>query len=439
MVRRELAAGWTLAAVALAGFLVAGCKSSDSTGPAPGSPGSVISISGKVLGQNNQGVAGVPVFVTGKPSTNTDANGNFTFASVTIPYDITVITAASKLALVYKGLSRTDPTLVFLGLSAGTSRSATVAGKISGGAFTPNQPADHVTRVVYASQEGSGSTTTAIDGTFGPQSVSWGGPATTTGSIYALQFQTSGGLPVAAGYKGYGVKNGVVLTDGNPLINQLDTLQTIATAQLTGTVTTAAGYTIYAKVMSLKISNFASLQIFSDPTTTGTLSYYTPNIAGTTMVFAVGARVGASGTSESVLFKPGIAAGTSGLAITLPASPEPSLPIAGATGIDTTVTFSWTAYAGGVHLVLFDGGVGDPSYYILTAGTSTAIPNLQPSGLGLPLNKPYTWRVYGFAPFTNIDNAAGSGGFLGPLANPAATTADTYIAISAARAFQTKP
>lgn len=440
MFKRVLPIGWTVAAVALAGLLVAGCKGNDSTtGPAPGAPGSVITVSGKVLGQNNQAVAGVPVFVTGKPSTNSDASGNFTFASVTVPYDITVVDGASKTAFIYKGLTRTDPTLVFLGVTPGTARSSNLSGKISGGAFSPTQPVDHVTRVVYGSPEAAGSTTTLLDGTFGPTAINWRGASTTTGSIYALQFQSASGLPVAAGYKGYGVKNGVVLTDGNPLINQFDTLQIIATAQLTGTVTTPAGYTIYAKLLSMRLSSFASLQIFSDPTTTGTLSYYTPNINGIPLVIAVGARVGVSGTSESIMFKPGLAAGTSGLAITLPASPEPSLPIAGATGIDTTVTFSWTAYPGGVHLVYFNGPSGDPSYYILTAGTSATIPNLQPFGLGLPSNKAYTWRVYGFAPLSNTDAAAGPSGFLGPLANPAATTVDTYIGLSGARAFQTKP
>lgn len=439
MSKRVLAGGWTIAA-ALAALLVTGCKSDDATtGPAPGTPGSVITVSGKVLGQNNQPVAGVPVFVAGKPSTNSDANGNFSFASVTVPYDITVVNGTAKTALVYKGLTRTDPTLVYLGLFPGTARSASLAGKVSGGAFAPNQPADHVTRVLFSSPEGANSTSTALDGTFGPMSISWPGPATTTGTIYALQFQAASGLPVAAGYKGYGVKSGVVLTDGNPLINQFDTLQTVATAQMTGTVTLPAGYTIYVKQMHLRLSSFSSLQIFNDATPTGTLSYYTPNIPGTSLVLAVGAQAGGGGSSQSVMLRPNIAPGASGVAITLPVSPEHSLPISGATGVDTTVTFSWTAYSGGVHLVVFAGGGGDPTYYIFSAGTSTSIPNLQPFGLGLPLNRPYNWQIYGFAPFSNVDGAAGPTGFLGPLLNPATTTADSYIALSAQRPFQTKP
>ena len=439
MEQRVRVAVWTMAALGAAALLAAGCKSNDAaSGPGAGAPGSIITVTGKILGQNNLGVAGVPVFVTGKPSTNSDASGNFTFTNVTVPYDVTVVNAATKAALIYKALSRSDPTLTFIGLTAGTTRGATCNGKISGGAFLPNQPVDHLTRVVYASPEASAGTTTGADGTFG-STVNWNGPSTTTGAIYALQYQAAAGLPVAAGYKGYGVKNGVVLTDGNPLINQFDTLQTIATAQLTGAVTVAAGYSVYDKILNMRLSGTAAMEVFSDPTTTGTLSYYTPSITGITLIFGVAARVGGPGTSQSIMFRPGLAPNASGVAITLPASPEPSLPIAGATGIDTAVTFSWTSFTGGMHLVVFAGGVGDPSYYVFTSGTSTTIPNLQPFGLGLPSNKAYTWQVYGFAPFANSDAAAGQAGFLGPLTNVAALTGDAYIAISAKRAFTTKP
>ena len=54
---------------------------------------------------NSQPVASVPVLVSGKTSTNTDASGTFTVTSVTVPYDVTVIVAASQGALMYKGVS----------------------------------------------------------------------------------------------------------------------------------------------------------------------------------------------------------------------------------------------------------------------------------------------------------------------------------------------
>ena len=135
--RRQQFISWGAAlALALSAGIISGCKS-NSTGPAGGGggAGSVVTVSGKVISQNGQAVAGVPVLVAGKVSTNTDANGNFSIANVTTPYDINVVDATNKQALVYKGLNRTDPTLVFLGSSPGTARHGTINGTMSGSGF----------------------------------------------------------------------------------------------------------------------------------------------------------------------------------------------------------------------------------------------------------------------------------------------------------------
>ena len=114
MLHRALSGLLAMTALAAAGLLSAGCSKSSSTGPSGNGGGGVVTVAGKVIGINGQSVAGVPVLVTGKPSTNTDANGAFSIAGVTTPYDITVVDAANKRAIVYKGLSRSDPTLTFL-------------------------------------------------------------------------------------------------------------------------------------------------------------------------------------------------------------------------------------------------------------------------------------------------------------------------------------
>ncbi|MEW6509696.1 MAG: carboxypeptidase-like regulatory domain-containing protein [Bacteroidota bacterium] len=426
------------AAVMTAGFLASGCKSSDTpAGPGGGGGGTGLTVVGKVLGQNNQPVAGVPVLIKGIPSTNTDANGNFTFTNVSAPYDVTVIDGTGKTAFMYKGVTRTDPTLSFLGMSPGTPRNANITGKVFGGAFSPTQPADHTTQVAFISPEAMNNTTTAADGTFGPMGINWASATTTTGALYALQFQRDGaGLPVASGFKGYGVRNNVVLTDANPLINQFDTLQAIGTGQMTGTVSVASGYTVYTKVIFARVSANGTLRVFSDNTPTTNFSYYTPNITGVALILGAGAQ---KTGNQSVIFKTGLSANATGLAVSVPAAPEQSLPIAGATGVDTTVAFSWTAYTGGVHLVYFQAGGTNPKFYILTSGTSATIPNLQPFGLGLPPSTTYTWQIYGFAPYASVDAAAAPGGFLAGLLNPALLGADSYLALSASRNFVTKP
>jgi hypothetical protein len=436
MLHRALSGVLVMTALAAAGLLSPGCTKSSSTGPSGSGGGGVATIAGKVIGVNGQGVAGVPVLVTGKTSTNTDANGNFSIASVTPPYDITVVDAANKRAIVYKGLSRTDPTLTFFGSTPGTLRHGTINGKISGGTFTPNEGVNDVARVVFASPETNSSLNTAGNGLYGPINLSWYGPTVTTGNLYALQYtQDAGGLPVASGYKGYGKSAAIAVNDGSTLNNQFDTLQSISTSQFTGTVTVPSGYTLTQKSLGVGIAGSALISLLSDNTANAALSYYTPGISGASLLLEV---IAAKSGTQAAYLKPGIATGATGVTVTMIAAPELSLPVNAATGVDTTITFSWTPMTGGLHLVQFNGGV-NATYYVVTTGTSATIPNLKAAGLGLPSAGSYQWSVEAFGPFASADAAAGSTGFLGGLTNQALLTSDAFIGISTARTFTTAP
>ena len=436
MLKHMFFTGGSVLALALTVLIGGGCSKS-STGPSGGT-GGVVTVTGKVVGQNGQAVASVPVVVPGKPSTNTDAGGNFSIANVTTPYDISVVDAASKAALVYKGLTRTDPTLLFIGSTPGTSHTGNLSGKISGGEFTPNQPAADITRVVFASPETSGSTNTAVSGTFGAIPLNWFGPTATTGSLYALQFTADvAGLPVAAGYKGYGVRSGIAVNDGGTLTNQFDTLQTVTTSQFTGTITVPAGYALAAKLVYARVSSSAAITLFSDNTANAAFSYFTPGIPGASLLLEAEALKAGGGTA--VTWKNGLAIGATGVSVNIVTPPELSLPVNAATAVDTTVTFSWTAMTGGVHLVIFQGGGSSPRYYVLTAATSATIPNMKPFGLGLPAVTVYTWAVDGFGPFGSVDAAAGPAGFITGLSIPLAASGDAFVGISASRTFTTAP
>lgn len=414
-----------------------GCSKSSSTGPAGGASGGVITVAGRVIGTNGQGVASVPVYVTGKTSTNTDASGNFSIASVTPPYDITVVDAANKRALVYKGLSRQDPTLTFFGSTPGTARHGTIGGKISGGTFTPNQGASDVTKVVFASPEVNAGVNTAVSGAFASLGLTWYGPTVTTGNLYALQFTADvNGFPVANGFKGYGTRVGIAVNDGSTLNNQFDTLQAVGTTQFTGTVTVPSGYTLSQKSLSVRVSPTTLISLLTDNTPNAAVSFYTPGIAGASLIVSsLATKAGA----EALYFKTGIATGATGVTLAMVAAPELSLPINGATAVDTTITFTWTAMTGGIHLVAFTGGAGNPTYYIVTSGTSASIPNLKPLGLGLPSSASYQWSIDAFGPFAGADDAAGATGFLGALTNQALLTSDAFLGISTARSFTTSP
>ena len=433
---RRALTGRFLAAFACGALaLAAGCNKNSTTGPTGGT-GGIVTVTGKVLGQNGQAVAGVPVSIRGIPSTNTDASGNFSFAGVSTPYDITVVNAAQNSALIYKGLTRTDPVLVFPGTAPGTPHNGSITGNITGGTFPTPGPRD-VTRVAWCSPEVTQSANAAANGSFG-FAPSWYGPTTTTGGIYALQFTTDAqGLPVANGYKGYGAKTGIALTSGNPLVNQTDSLLAVTSTQLTATITIPGGYTLVGKTVYFQVTPSVAIPLFGDTSKSTAASYYTPLVSGGTI--ALGIELAGTSGSQSFTWKNGNAAGAAGVAVAPIAPPELSLPLNAATAVDTTVTFSWTGMTGAAHIIQFLAvNHANPTYYIITAGTSATIPNLKSLGMGLPASASYNWNVIGFGPLSSTDAAAGTITWLTGSSVPGGAT-QTYYGATGSRAFTTAP
>ena len=170
-------------------------------------PAGTITVSGKVISATQQPIASSPVVITGLPATVTDANGAFTIAGVTPPYDVTVVVSATKLGITYRGLTRSDPTLVNFLSSTPPPNSATVSGTVSGGAGFP-QPATRTSAVLLTSTETSASATpNATTGAYS-LTTTWTGATTLTTVLHALQWdKNAAGMPTA--FTGYGEKTGV--------------------------------------------------------------------------------------------------------------------------------------------------------------------------------------------------------------------------------------
>lgn len=252
-------------------------------------PPATITVSGTVIGVNLQPVASAPVVITSGStnfSTTTNASGVFSASGITPPYDATVVTGNQS--LIYKGLTRTDPTLVFLGFSPGVSRSASLSGTVSGGAGFP-EPANHVTRTAFGSPEAldnaTANTTTAA---YNMGTVSWFGPTTTTGNIRALKWLFDGtNLPTD--YKGYGEKLGVALSDGGAFTSQNVTMSGVSEATISGSVTLPAGYTLASKRMAVGFADRSLINVLTDMGASTNFAYTTPNITGATIQMQVGA------------------------------------------------------------------------------------------------------------------------------------------------------
>jgi len=422
-----------IAAVAV--WVLSACGGGSDHSPNPNSPNppttaTTITVSGRVVNNWKNPVAGMPVVVSGKPPLVTDGNGRFSVSDVTTPYDVSLVHIASRTATIYKGLTRADPVLV--GSSdAPASQTANVSGSVSG--ISLPQPALHYTAVYVITDGGYEYNFASTAGAWAFPSFRWYGSPNTTGVMHALQVRNSaGGVPVE--YKAYGKREGVALASGGTFAAQNVRLNAIPNGNVSGTVSVAAGYTLSTKGLSLQLSPEYDMSLQSENTSAAAFSFVTPNIGPTALMLYASATKGGAG---STVYRRGLPATASGIALSIPAGPGQNLPADGTTGVGTTTQFSWSAFAGGVHAAEFySDAANKPTYIIYTAGTSTTIPDLSSVGLGLPPATPYKWSVLALAPISNIDQIAVDAGFWGLFRT---LPGDSSLVASAERVFNTSP
>lgn len=408
--------------------LLLGCG--DSTGP-----GSTITVTGTVYDLHLQPRAGASVMVNDMAPVTTDAGGQFSVSGVKTPYRIVVGLASAGAAGVYVDLTRDDPSLLVpVGFFGAVAHQGTVSGTVSGGAGYP-EPANHKSTVMFESPETAWAW--FLDASTGAYQMSpqWNGPATTTGTIHALQWAFDPTTNVPTTYTGYGTRANVVLSDGGTLSGQDIALGSVTTGSLSGTVTVPDGYGLVSKTVSavFPTSPTAVWTLFTDYTSDAAVSYVTPDLAGTSLTLEVDAQ---AGDAQAVTTKTGLSAGASGIAVSVPAAPVLGGLPDGATGVSAGARLSWSRMNGAIYLV----GVapssgssgGQPaSYLIFTPDTTVDIPDLSSLGLGLAGSTTYDWVVTGIAPVASLDDVTKTANFM-----PAG---DWSTGTSVARYFATVP
>ncbi len=109
------------------------------------------------------------------------------------------------------------------------------------------------------------------------------------------------------------------------------------------------------------------------------------------------------GQSETYVF--GLAPNATGVSLRFQTAPKLLTPTDGGTAITTLSDFTWTAFTGGISYVWVipqDSYV--PTVAIVTAATTTTIPDLSVFGIGLASGgATYTWYVEGLAPYADMD------------------------------------
>ena len=367
----------------------------------PGVDGGTTTIRGLVVDNNGIPVPGETVLIASDGGTQTaltDGDGGFVVSGVYTPYDATVVESAQ--AVQYQGLNRSDPYLTaFRYLPA--NRSATITGQFTGGSFP--EVAGYSTVFIFSSPEITHNMHDQPSGSYS-EKVTWAGPATTAGALYALQVHSVAGRPVD--YPGYGTLSGVVLQDTGTFSGENVSLSPVTTGVLSGTVVSVpSGYSIYSKAMSLAPASGLNFNLVNDRSPAAAFSFVSPSISGTDMtVFAAATSTLGEFSYVQLTGQPA----NSTVSVTIPAAPSLTAPPNAATGVTVTSSFVWTAYPNGVHeFVAFPQSGPGPTFYVLTAATTL---NLADAGLPLPASTPYSWEVIGLAQVSAVDVLVQPGG-----------------------------
>ncbi len=376
-----------------------------------------ITVTGTVRG----GRAGVTVGIIGKGSLTSGAGGVFTFTDVTPPYDLytladfTCANNTTPTAYYFDDLTRPDPTVTAasqcpsFGLCGFPSPcpSSDVSGTKTG-------TGNNTDPVVWAWSEGSfNNGVLNPNGTFSG-SASWVSGTTSSGYLHAIQLtRKANGAPNT--FLGY-ARRQLMLTSGQAATGVSANFTTVNTsATVNGTLNAAPDYPAPSVSLIQQFGN-SEKSLWDATTTTIDAAFPIISTAGGTCLFASSTLDGATSYFAQPL------TGTTTIDFTMPAAAVPLMPEGNATGVTTATTFAWTAPTGVISEAFFStSGTTRVAYRVFTTNDQISIPVIPE--LPLPSGQTFQWKVYGYGPYTHINEAAGlnelqvvlGSSFVGPL------------------------
>jgi hypothetical protein len=362
---------------------------------------------------------GLPVdaaVTIGTSTAATDATGSFTIGGVTVPYDLVALVNPNvfKIAIIYEGLTRADPTITAVQLRQNPPNRVTVSGNVP-----PGHPND-VTYVTFSIPNlVSPITGIATDPTTGDFSVdvTWRGTAqSTTLTVNALRWtKSAGNLPTA--YLGWAELPNIPISNGSPKPNvNLALTQLSGAKAISGHVTVQPGYSVAQNTITIKFGSGGKMTVandFAPPAAGVPFSYITPPVPGATAELTVEAQ-NAAASATATATRTGLQLDATSIAVGVEAAPKPTLPVNNATGVTYATPFDWTSFVGGVNMLDVEPNGAGPEFHIVTSRATTNVPDLSLEGMGLPAATNYRWFLNGFGPFASVDEAAGPAGLPSP-------------------------
>ncbi|HWB81438.1 MAG TPA: hypothetical protein VG755_41030 [Nannocystaceae bacterium] len=354
-----------------------------------------IEVSGTVTGFIGRPLAGVDVTI-GDTTVTTDDEGAFTIAGVTAPYDARVVAADSG-ATIFLGLTRADPSL-HLCSADGEYHTAEIEGLMSGGAGFPN-PSQHVFAVAFDGFDTHDESWSYSIGN-GPSyhlQPQWYGAAAQEGTVLAVQYhQVDNGHPLD--YDGIGVLD-VVISDGGVFADQDLVLAPVGDAVVAGMLGVPAEAEYSQVRMFIGVGEEASVLVGYEDDPGDTYSFAAPDGADAWMSTTLIAGVGSSGVFA---FRTGIAADTLDADLDIPVLPTWDAPANGGM-IAQDSMLQWSGIADAVSVVLLTCEDADLGVRIVTADSSTPVPDLADLGTLIPAGANCYVVLDQYAPFTDVD------------------------------------
>jgi hypothetical protein len=391
-----------------------------------------------------------------------DASGGFVVNNVPSTYSLVMLITSQSFrsAIVYQGLTRTNPTLTILGGSSVPVQStfATVEGKFTGGlgfSATSKATTEFTVSVPKAVSSGS-SNRGSVDPTTGNYTafINWAGGNPIAATMHALQYSTNETNGKITAFGGYAQKTiNLVPSQGTP-IKQDITLAPVNSGTVNGSINWPSGITApqYSVSTILFLSGLNTEEIFVFPPlgsqpSSGVPDGYdqlVPVIAGAKLIQRVGiTEKPTSGAllppKESGVWKTVTPGATTNIVV--PAPIALTAPESAASGVTGNTKFTWSAFSGGVHLLSFFSGMSgvQTSIVVVTAASSSTFPDLSAYGFGLPKAATYVWWVNGIAPYASMDMATDTSGLNLPFGPFSIPTSDGSYSSSGFQPFTTAP
>src|SRR5262245_36843376 len=378
-------------------FAMLGCGQSPQPPPGGRQEPEPIEVTGKLVDAFSRPVDGATVIISGQAPTVTDGRGSFQMGNVTAPYELSVIDRDSEihpLVLVYAGLTRHDPTLTTLPKRL---QSASIGGQISG----PNLGQSGAA-VAFSSWDAiAASALVRADGTFsfsGENSIAWPGPGSISGSLHALQWQTSDSGPLAFSY---GRKDNVLLEPGASLIDQRVQLDSVAASDLHVIIATGT-FTLKDLTISISFDTDSLLPILVDAPARYDSTYKVPNIPDATCLLVVRAQsaVGSVTSREWGECRGDWVFTMSALV------PELVTPSDGDINFNNGSEVSWRGLKQLYEIDLVPENSQHPRFVLRTSEQTIKLPDLSSAGLSLPHSANYSWQVRSRDTWGMIDDFA---------------------------------